>query len=148
MKIAILAIGKVRSRSLRELIADYAERLRHYLPFEIIPCRDESQALKKIETGDLLVVLDERGKQKSSAELAGFLAEHQMRGTKRLVFFIGGEEGTGEAVKKRAELFLGLSRMTLPHEMAQLILAEQLYRACSISRGEPYHRGDGERRTG
>lgn len=140
MKIAILAIGKIKSRPIQDLVADYAERIGHYLPFEIVVCRDEASALKRLDAGDLLVVLDERGAQKGSEELARFLSEHQTRGTRRLIFFIGGPDGVGPRVRDRAHLILGLSKMTLPHELTQAILAEQLYRACSINRGERYHR--------
>lgn len=140
MKILLLVIGKIKSRPVQALVDDYAGRIGHYLPFEIVPCRDEAFALRRLEAGDLLVVLDERGTQKSSEELARLLSGHQTRGTKRLVFFIGGPDGVGEAMKARAHMMLGLSKMTLPHEFVQAILAEQLYRACSINRGEPYHR--------
>ena len=140
MKILLLAIGKPRSKPIQALVDDYAARLAHYLPFEIAACRDDAVALAKIGPQDHLVVLDERGKQLGSAELAALLAEHGRRGTKRMVFFIGGPDGVGAAMKRRANLVLGLSKMTFPHELVQAILAEQLYRACSINRGEPYHR--------
>lgn len=142
MKIVLLSIGKIRSRPVREIVADYAGRIEHYLPFEIVACRDERQALSRIGSHDFLVLLDERGGQQSSEALARFLSGHQSRGTKRLAFFIGGPDGAGPEVKKRAQLTLSLSKMTLPHELAQALLAEQLYRACSINRGEPYHRGN------
>ena len=140
MKILLFAIGKPRSKPIQALVDDYTSRLSHYLSFEISSCRDDAQALAKIDPLDFLVVLDERGKEKSSTELASFLAEHQSRGTKRMIFFIGGPDGVGAAMRGRANLVLGLSRMTFPHELVQVIIAEQLYRACSINRNEPYHR--------
>lgn len=140
MKILILAIGKPKSKPIQALVDDYAQRLAHYLPCAFVACRDDEQSLAKIDPQDHLIVLDERGKQQGSVELAAFLAEHGRRGTKRMIFFIGGPDGVGAAMKKRANLVLGLSKMTFPHELVQVILAEQLYRACSINRGEPYHR--------
>lgn len=140
MKVQILAVGKLKSKSVREIVDDYSARLVHYLPFEIIVCRDEAQAISKIDSNDILLVLDEHGEQMGSRELADFISKHQMRGTKRLVFFIGGESGMGDDIKRRANIVLGLSKMTFPHELVQAILTEQLYRACSIIRGEPYHK--------
>lgn len=76
----------------------------------------------------------------SSLELSKFLGNHQMRGTKRIVFFVGGPEGHGEQLRERARLVMGLSKMTFPHEFTQVILVEQLYRAFTILKGEPYHK--------
>ncbi|MFH0799154.1 MAG: 23S rRNA (pseudouridine(1915)-N(3))-methyltransferase RlmH [Pseudomonadota bacterium] len=140
MKITVFAIGRPKSRAVQELVADYAERLTHYLPFEIKACRDEKQALGSLDPQDFFVVLDERGLQKSSMEMADFISEHQRRGTKRIVFFVGGEAGIGEIIMKRSDQRFSLSRMTYPHELVQVVLAEQLYRACTIIRGEPYHK--------
>lgn len=140
MKIVVLPIGKPKFRQIRELVAEYAGRVAHYLPIAVLPCRDDAAALKRIEPADVLILLDERGKQLSSEGLAEFLSGHANRGTKRLCFFIGGPDGAGDEVKQRADLIISLSRMTLPHELALVLLLEQLYRACSINRGEPYHR--------
>ncbi len=140
MKLKIITIGKIKSHAMAELAQDYFGRLSHYFPSETISVKDEGKALQNIEGADILIVLDERGKQKSSVELSGFISEHSMRATKNLIFFIGGQDGVGAEVKKRANLVLSLSKMTLPHELAQVVLLEQLYRACSILRGEPYHR--------
>lgn len=140
MKIQTFAIGRLKSRPIKELVADYADRLSHYIKFEIHACRDEAQAISKLNPNDFFIVLDERGEQKSSKELADFISGHQMRGTKRLVFFIGGEDGVGEDVRSKANMVLGLSRMTFPHEFTQAILLEQLYRALTIIKGEPYHK--------
>ena len=140
MKILLLAVGKPRSRPVREIVEDYCGRIRHYLPFEAASCRDDDAALAALSSRDFLVALDERGEQKGSEELARFISCHQSRGTKRMVFFIGGQDGMGDGVRRRADLLLGLSRMTFPHEIAQALIAEQIYRACSIIRGEPYHR--------
>ncbi|MBT3182298.1 MAG: 23S rRNA (pseudouridine(1915)-N(3))-methyltransferase RlmH [Deltaproteobacteria bacterium] len=140
MKIKVITVGKIRSRPLQELAQDYFGRLSHYYPAEIVSVKDDGRAIQKLEGSDILVVLDERGQQKGSVELSEYLSSHSMRGTKNLVFFIGGEDGVGVEMKKRANITLSLSMMTLPHELAQVVLLEQLYRACSILRGEPYHR--------
>ncbi len=140
MKILLIAIGKPKSKPVRELVADYAKRISHYLPFEIKLCRDERQAIDSLSPSDFVVILDERGKEKSSEELAKFISDHALRGTKRAIFFIGGENGVEKEMRERAQLVMGLSRMTFPHELVQAIICEQIYRACTINRGEPYHR--------
>ncbi len=140
MKVVVLAIGRIRSKPAAALASDYASRLVHYLPFELVTCRDDRQALSKLESNDLLILLDPRGEEKSSEQLAFFLAEHQQRGMKRLFLFIGGPDGPGDEVRARAQGMLSLSRMTFPHELAQVLLLEQLYRACTIIKREPYHK--------
>lgn len=140
MKIIVLAIGKLKSRAATDIVSGYSKRIAHYLPFEIKSCRDEKQALSLLDPRDFLVVLDERGRQKTSAGISEFIASHQMKGTKRMFFFIGGEDGAGIAIKSRANFILGLSEMTFPHELVRALLLEQIYRALSILRGEPYHR--------
>jgi len=140
MKLRIITIGKIKSRPVRELVDDYKNRLGHYLPIEILAVRDDEKAISIIDVSDFLVVLDERGAQMNSVELSGFISGHMSAGTKNVVFFAGGEDGVGEDIKKRANLLFGLSKLTFPHELVQVILLEQLYRACSIIRGEPYHR--------
>ena len=140
LKIRIIAIGRLKSKPIGELAGDYASRLTHYFPLERIDVKDEAAALKMIEDVDRLVVCDERGQQRTSVELANWLATYERRRTKRLVFFIGGPEGVGPGVKKRADSLLALSKMTFPHEMSQAILLEQLYRAATILKGEAYHK--------
>ena len=140
MKIFILPIGKIRSKPVAEIAADYAERLSHYATLHVIPCRDEREALSNVKAGDFMVLMDAGGSEQSSEELAKFISSHQMRGTKRLVFFIGGPEGAKKEARARADLSLSLSRMTFPHELTQAVLLEQLYRAYTILKGEPYHK--------
>jgi len=140
MKVTVLAIGKPRSKPVQALVENYSARIRHYLPFEITAYRDDAQAAAKVEPGDFAVLLDERGEQMRSVELAALISEKRSRSVKRLVFMIGGEDGAGEGMRGRANLVMSLSKMTFPHELVQALLAEQLYRACSINRGEPYHR--------
>jgi 23S rRNA (pseudouridine1915-N3)-methyltransferase len=140
MKILILPIGKIRSKPVSELAADYAERLSHYTALHVLPCRDEREALAGLKAGDFLVLLDAKGAEQSSEELSEFISHHQMKGTKRIVFLIGGPEGVKGDARGRTDFTLSLSRMTFPHELAQAMLLEQLYRAFSILRGEPYHK--------
>lgn len=140
MKILVLPIGKIRSKPVSEIAADYAERLSHYATLHVIPCRDEREALSNVKAGDFVVLLDSGGSEQSSEELAKFISGHQMRGTKRLVFSIGGPEGPKREIRARADHTLSLSRMTFPHELAQALLLEQLYRAYTIIKGGPYHK--------
>jgi len=140
MKLLVLPIGKIRSRPIAELAADYAERLGHYAGLHVIPCRDEAQLLSNLRPGDHVVLLDAGGRERSSEDLAKFLSDHRMRGTKRMCFIIGGPEGVEARSRSRADSSMSLSRMTFPHELAQAILLEQLYRAFTIIKGEPYHK--------
>lgn len=141
MKISIFAIGKVKSEEVCSLVNEYSKRMKRFAPFEILCFRDEEKVFSNIDRLDFLVVLDEHGKNLTSEELAKFISNHQMNGTKKIVFFIGGENGVGAAIKKRANLTLSLSKMTFPHEFVQVIISEQVYRAYTILSGGPYHRG-------
>ncbi|MBN1283707.1 MAG: 23S rRNA (pseudouridine(1915)-N(3))-methyltransferase RlmH [Proteobacteria bacterium] len=140
MKILILPIGRIRARPIAEIAADYAKRISHYAPLQVLPCRDEPEAISNLKPGDHMVLLDAGGRQQSSEGLSRMISGHQMRGTRRMVFLIGGPGGAGELAKDRASSVLSLSPMTFPHELAQAILLEQLYRAFTILRGEPYHK--------
>ncbi len=140
MKLIVLAVGKIRSKPVSALASDYAGRLSHYNETRVIACRDERDMLARLKGGDFVVLLDAAGANRSSEELARLITDHRMRGTKRLVFMIGGPDGFGDELRGRADSTLSLSRMTFPHELAQAILLEQLYRACTIIKGEPYHK--------
>ena len=140
MKLRIIAVGKIKSKPVRALAGEYASRLVHYFPLERVDVKDEAGALKIIEENDCLIVCDENGQQKNSPELAKYIDTNIRRREKRLVFFIGGPEGVGPELKKRADQILALSKMTFPHEMAQAILLEQIYRAATILKGEAYHK--------
>lgn len=139
MKIKVIAIGKLKSRTMAELVSDYSNRLSHYVPFELTVVKSED--VVKVDAGDYLVVCDEQGHEMTSQNLANFILMHQNLGTRRLVFFIGDAIGVGQKMKGIAKKILSLSKMTFPHELARVILAEQLYRACTILRGERYHYG-------
>lgn len=153
MKLVVLAFGRLRSPELAAVAADYLKRLRRCLPAEVIELRDErgdepaarrkeAAALEAaLREGDFVALLDERGKQLASPELAALLGERMNSGRGRLVFVVGGPFGVDAAVRTRANLLLSLSKMTFPHELARVVLLEQLYRAGSILRGEKYHHG-------
>lgn len=155
MKLRLLCIGKISEPWLRAGIDEYAGRLGRYLPFSTVELREEpggrsadrrvlrdregARLLEKTATGACLVALDERGRTFTSEEQAAFLERHMVQGTPELALVIGGPYGLSEEVKRRADLVLGLSAMTFTHQMARLILLEQLYRGLTILRGEPYH---------
>lgn len=154
MKITLILVGKTNDRLYAEGIDDYAKRINHYMPFNIkvIPDIKNSKSLneeqqktkegelilKSIEDKSHVVLLDEHGREMRSIELADWLGRKQTV-TKHLVFVIGGPYGFSKAVYDRADDKLSLSRLTFSHQMVRLILAEQVYRACTIMKNEPYH---------
>ena len=155
MTIKLLAIGKTDNKNLKVLIEDYQKRLRHYIKFEleILPDiknvkhlsekqqkeKEGEMILSKIENSEVIVLLDEKGKQLNSIGFANYLQKHMNSGLKSLVFIIGGPYGFSEAVYNRANGNLGLSKMTFSHQMVRLFFIEQLYRGFTILRNEPYH---------
>jgi 23S rRNA (pseudouridine1915-N3)-methyltransferase len=146
MKLKIAWIGKTKGPAIQALTDDYVKRLNHYAEVEAAPVKDESTLLRFCArdarpTRHTLVVLDGRGKQLSSEELAKFLREHPERNPLPLLFAIGPADGFTDEARKAAGLVLSLSKMTLPHELARIVLLEQLYRALTILKGHPYHLG-------
>lgn len=141
MKLAVAWIGKTKERAIQSLTLEYLKRISRYTPAESLELASETALLKQVERGRLLVALDARGKQMSSEELAQFLADHQNRGTQALLFAIGPANGWSDETLQRASSQLSLGRMTLPHELARVVLLEQLYRAFTILKGHPYHLG-------
>lgn len=155
MKILLLSIGKTDSKALSELIDLYRARLGHYLSFELKCLPDvkrsggmsqemqrEAEAralLSEFREGDQVVLLDERGEGMTSRQFSAYLEKQMLSGTKRLVFVIGGPYGFAEEAYKRANKLISLSQMTFSHQMIRLFVVEQLYRAMTILRGEPYH---------
>lgn len=154
MNTLLIMVGKTDNKMYAEAIDDYAKRIGHYMPFRIAVIPDiknrksigaEQQKLlegtlimKQITTSDTVVLLDEHGLQQSSVEFASWLQKVRMT-ARRLVFVIGGPYGFSDDMYKRADTKLSLSSMTFSHQMVRLIFAEQLYRACTIIKGEPYH---------
>jgi len=155
MKIKLIVVGKTDHRNLISLIEDYTQRLKFYIPFEmeIIPdikrAKNMSEAnlkkaegdaiLKQITPADDVILLDEKGKSFSSVGFSKFLQKKMNSGLKTLVFVIGGPYGFSDEVYNRANGKLSLSSMTFSHQMVRLFFVEQLYRAFTILRNEPYH---------
>lgn len=155
MKIKLLVVGKTDESFVEEGIEKYLKRLKHYISFEIIVLPDVKQGsklnteklkeeegkliLQKLENSDQVVLLDEKGKNFSSEEFAGFLQKKMNGGFPTLVFIVGGAFGFSKEVYKRANEQLSLSKMTFSHQMVRLFFTEQLYRAFTIIKGEKYH---------
>lgn len=155
MKIKLIAIGKTDDKDLNALIMVYKERLKHYIKFELIIIPDikniknlsqkqqkekeGSLLLSKLHSGDQLIVLDEKGKDFRSVEFSNFLQKKMNSGIKQLVFVIGGPYGFSEEVYKKAQGKISLSKMTFSHQMIRLFFTEQVYRAFTILKNEPYH---------
>ena len=155
MQIKLIAIGKTDNKALQELINEYSSRLGHYIRFEleVIPdlkhTKSLSEAVQKEKEGELilkkllasddLLLLDERGKNYSSLEFSDFLQKKMNSGLRQLVLVIGGPYGFSEEVYDRANGKISLSKMTFSHQMIRPFLIEQVYRAMTILRNEPYH---------
>lgn len=155
MKIGLISVGKLSQPFLRDGVAEYTGRIQRYISFssqelkeaksgtkadpKVIRKQEGERILARVEAGAYLVALDEQGRNYGSEDLSEFLGRHMLQGTGELLFAIGGAYGLSHAVKERANLLLSLSAMTLTHQMAQLLLLEQLYRGFTILRNEPYH---------
>lgn len=154
MKTELILVGKTADKLYARGIDDYRERIAHYMPFDInvIPALKNTKSLseeqqktaegelilKSIQPSDTVVLLDERGVERTSMETASWLEKKQQT-ARRLVFVIGGPYGFSEDVYRRANEKISLSRMTFSHQMVRLVFMEQLYRACTIIKGESYH---------
>lgn len=155
MHIKLLLVGKTDQTYLEEGIHTFVSRINRYLGFEqeVIQVPKKwsslSEELRKVKEGEVIlehmtwgdtcILLDERGKQMKSTELAAFLQGHMNRSTRKLLFIVGGPYGFSQAVHDAAHMKLSLSKMTFSHQMVRLFFVEQLYRALSIIRNEPYH---------
>lgn len=155
MKATLLVIGKTDKDFVKKGIDEYQKRLVHYLPFEfkIIPDlkntknlsenqqkqKEGELILEKLKPTDTLILLDENGKEFSSVGFSKFMEQKMISGTRNLVFVIGGPYGFSEEVYKKAQGKFSLSKMTFSHQMIRMIFIEQLYRAMTIIKGEPYH---------
>ena len=155
MKITIIAVGKTSTPYIREGVDTFMQRVGHYIPvtLEVIPDLKSARALtaseqkrpegelilRALQPGDRVVLLDERGRMLTSVKFSDMIARHMSSGLKRLVFVIGGPYGFSPEVYDRADDKLSLSQMTFTHEMIRLFFIEQIYRAMTIMRGEPYH---------
>lgn len=155
MKIVIIAVGKTSTGYVACGVEEFLKRTNRYVPTEllVIPDVKSSKALSEdaqkqqegrsiisaLQPGDIVTLLDERGKELTSREFSFMIERRMVQGIKRLVFVIGGPYGFSNEVYERADSKLSLSRMTFTHEMVRLFFMEQIYRAMTIMRGEPYH---------
>lgn len=152
MRLHFVWIGKTKDRHCAALTSDYLERLKRFAACEVRELKEQSgdekrilavegaKLIEAVELDDFVVLLDERGREISSVELSEFINSKQQTGIKRLAFLIGGFAGVSDQVRQRANLQLSLSRMTLTHELARVILTEQIYRAFTLLAGLPYHK--------
>lgn len=147
MKFQIITMGKMREKNFRVLTSGYIDRVQNYLPTEVIELREgrtiaeEGEAMARATpSGAITVALSEDGTLLTSEEFAGWVNDWMIAGTRHVCFFIGSASGLDPEFKAGCQRRLSLSPMTFPHDMARMMLAEQLYRAMSIIRGEPYHK--------
>jgi 23S rRNA (pseudouridine1915-N3)-methyltransferase len=140
MRIRLLMLGKTRRPELRAILDDYVKRISRSSPIEITEVRDGAAALKKLDAdrAATAVLLDAAGKSLDSSALAKWLGELRDRGTRELIFLCGDADGFPDTLRQRAHQKLSLSSMTFSHELARVMLAEQLYRAFAILSGSPY----------
>lgn len=155
MKLHVIFTGKTTGKLFQEAIADYQSRLTHYVPFSLeeIPDlknvknlseeqqkeREADLLFDRLQPGDVLVLLDEKGKEMTSREFSVYLEQKMQTVAKRLVFLIGGPYGFSPRVYEAAQGKISLSKMTFSHQMVRLFLIEQIYRGYTIMKGEPYH---------
>ena len=146
MKLTIAWIGKTKNSAIQSLTDEYLKRLRQYAEAEGVPLKDEAALLKLWgrdgrSTRRKLVLLDSRGKQLSSEELAEFVGDHQDHNPTPLLFAIGAADGFSAELRRQADFALSLGNLTIAHELARVLLLEQIYRAFTILKGHPYHLG-------
>lgn len=144
MKLRLVFLGKTRNPHLRALIEDYRQRIARFSPIEIIEWKTTDGGAWAVDeargkqAGTAVVLLDAAGKAQTSEEFARWLAGQINSGQNQLIFLLGGAEGFAPGAKKKATTLLSLSKMTLPHELARVVLLEQLYRAFALLRDHPY----------
>jgi 23S rRNA (pseudouridine1915-N3)-methyltransferase len=141
MKIRIVMLGKTRRQEVRALLDDYVGRIRRYGEVEVTELRDGAQGAWrkfKLEPGATVVLLDAAGKQFNSQQFARWLGDLRDRGTRELVFLCGDAEGFSDELRGSSKQKISLSTLTMPHEFARVVLAEQIYRAFAILAGHPY----------
>ncbi len=149
LKITVIAVGKLKERFWKDACAEYLKRLNGYANVSVKELADSgidkeaqaiSSALDAAGTGAHVILLDIRGKETSSEALADKLDSLAVRGISHVVFIIGGSDGVTDSVRARASERMSFGPITLPHNLARVVLLEQIYRACKINRGEPYHK--------
>ena len=141
MKIHLVMLGKTRRPEMRALMDDYSARIGRFAELQITELREDSAAVMRkfaVDSAATVILLDDAGKAQTSTQFAKWLGELRDRGARELVFLCGGAEGFPEALRRRATQKLSLSPLTFSHELARIMLAEQLYRAFAILAGYPY----------
>jgi len=146
VKLRIAWIGKTRGSAIQSLTAEYLKRLSRYAACDAQELQSEAALLRLADTRERrtlpeLILLDSRGKQLTSEEIANLLDYHQAHGTQELLFAVGPADGWSDATRARAKTLLSFGKVTLPHELARVVLLEQLYRGFTILKGHPYHGG-------
>jgi len=146
VKLRIAWIGRTRSSPIQSLTAEYLKRLARYAACDALELPSEAALLKLAEktagrTPPLLVLLDSRGRQLTSEEIANFLEYHQSHDTQDMIFAVGPADGWSDTTRAAAKTILSFGKITLPHELARVVLLEQLYRGFTILKGHPYHGG-------
>lgn len=159
MKISIVCVGRLKEKYWTAAVDEYSKRLGKYIKLDITELPDEKapesmsvaqerqvkekegeRILKAIKDDAFVVTLEIEGKQFTSVELAGFISEKMTRGVSHIAFVIGGSLGLSDEVIKKSDYHLSFSKMTFPHQLMRVVLLEQIYRACRINAGEPYHK--------
>jgi 23S rRNA (pseudouridine1915-N3)-methyltransferase len=140
VKLLVRAVGKMRDRRLTSLCEEYVERVRRHVPMTIDEVEDDAALVPGLPAGTELIALEPGGDAWTTAEFTKHLERAMVSGTRALAFLIGGADGLSPATVKLARRRLSLSPLTLPHRLARVLLCEQIYRAVSIIRGEPYNR--------
>ena len=140
MRLHLLMLGKTRRPELRAVLEDYVKRISHHSPIDVLEVRDSTAALKRLDAdrAATVVLLDAAGKSRTSEDFARWLADLRDRGTRELFFLCGDADGFPSELRDRAQQKLSLGAMTFSHELARVMLAEQLYRAFAILSGNPY----------
>lgn len=155
MEITLMTVGKTRAGFVADGVKEYSRRIARYTPFSMVELPDVRSTrtmsaalqkgqegvmiLEKLQTSDFVILLDEKGREYRSVEFASYIEKIMASGRKRVVFVVGGPYGFSDEVYARADAKLSLSRMTFNHEMVRMFFVEQIYRAMTILRGEPYH---------
>lgn len=144
MKLKLAWIGKTKDRSIQTLTAEYTKRISRYIQIETQEFASEAALLKSLENAmprPYFVALDSRGKEMTSGEMSAYIGNHQDRGTQMMVFGIGGPDGWSQQALDLAQMKLSMSKLTFPHEIALVMLTEQIYRSFTILKNHPYHAG-------
>jgi len=147
VKIKVAWIGKTKESAIASLTEEYLKRISRYVPTDGVALRDEADLLGKFGSGakanskSTLVLLDSRGREFSSEQFARFIGDYQDRNPLPLVFAVGGADGFSDETRSSAQHVISLGKMTLAHELARVVLLEQIYRAFTILKGHPYHSG-------